>query len=781
MGLRDRIFRMTRSLQSRFMIAVAALLILLTGTISLAVHDRLTRLLLRETRAKGVAIAHSIGATTTNALLNYDYVSLAQAAQKSVTEGGIAYVVILDKEGKVAAHSERPDLVGMEVGVPASSSAGRAARQARLRNTVVGSTSDATRVLDVAYPVFVDGSDVQWGTVRIGLDLEPMHDEAMRVRFILIGIGVAGVLLALLGARIISRKITASIEDLVAGTIQVSRGNLDHRIEIDTGDEIATLADHFNHMTAQVKKQQDEIAVAKGELEVLNATLEEKVAKRTQDFLASEEKYRILVDNSPDPILISQDGVIRFVNPAFETLFGYGMNDAMSREIRTAELFQEEDRTEALSLVDRVMAGGSVEPLELRGVARSGAMRRFEVRAMRITYMGERAVELILLDTTEKKELQDHLLQHEKLRALGELASGVAHDFNNILGIILGRSQILQQRAQDDEVLRGLRTIERAAFDGGETVRRIQDFARSRTEQDFHDIDLAALIEEVVEITRTRWRDQAELRNVRIDVALEMAPVANIRGNGSELREVYTNLIFNAVDAMPMGGTITIGAGMEDGDVVVRVRDTGHGMDESVRARIFDPFFTTKGTNGMGLGMSVVYGIIERHGGKITVDSVPDSGTCFTIRIPSSARAVVEETADRGAVPAAPARVLVIDDEPDILELMSDILETAGHEVATAPGGPEGLALLGSRSFDILFCDLGMRGMSGWEVVSTVRSRDTALAVVLLTGWGATLSSDRVAEYGIDAVLNKPFEMKRILDTVGELMDQKNVGTRSPS
>ncbi|MBZ0270206.1 response regulator, partial [bacterium] len=663
----------------------------------------------------------------------------------------------------------RPDLVGLEIGVAASGVADPDQREARLQNTVVGAGSERTRLLDVAYPVFVQGSDVQWGTVRIGLDLEPMHREATRVRFILMGIGVAGVLLALLGARIISRKITASIEDLVRGTIQVSRGNLDHRIEIEADDEISTLAAHFNHMTEQVKKQQDEIAVAKGELEILNATLEEKVSKRTQDFLASEEKYRILVDNSPDPILISQDGVIRFLNPAFETLFGYGMDEAMRREIQAGDLFHPEERATAMDLVDEVMHGADVEPMEFRGVAKDGTVRLFEMRAMRITYMGDRAVELILLDTTEKKELQDHLLQHEKLRALGELASGVAHDFNNILGIILGRAQILQQQAKDDEVRRGLRTIERAAFDGGETVRRIQDFARSRTEQDFSDIDLEALLREVVEITRTRWRDQAELRNVKIDVEMDLVPVENIKGNGSELREVYTNLIFNAVDAMPKGGTIHIAAAMEDDEAVVHVRDTGHGMDESVRARIFDPFFTTKGTNGMGLGMSVVYGIIERHDGKITVESQPNKGTCFTVRIPSCPATETQCGADDEMAVDLSARVLVIDDETDILELMSDILDAGGHEVVTAGSGPEGLQRLEEGTFDLMFCDLGMRGMSGWEVVSAVRANDRGIGIVLLTGWGATLSGDKVEEYGIDAVLNKPFEMRRILETVVEI------------
>ncbi|MFN8177181.1 MAG: ATP-binding protein [bacterium] len=772
--MKQRLLSMTRSIQSRFMISVGGLLVLLMCVVTVAVHDRLARLLLRETRARGVAIAHSIGATTTNALLNYDYVSLAQASVEAVQEGGIAYVVIFDKEGKVAAHAEGATFPDVRPAVRVDTFVATHGRPApRLREETVSAGRRSIEVLDVAYPVYLEDGDVQWGTVRIGLDLTPMRNEIARVRLILLAIGLGGVLLALGGTRVIARRITRSIDDLAHGTIAVSRGNLDHRIDIHTGDEIAVLASHFNHMTAQVKRHRDEIAVAKRELEALNATLEEKVAKRTAEFLASEEKYRILVESSPDPILIVQEGVIVFVNPAFERLFGWSREETLRGALRMEELFDPLDRARALADLEAIVAGESREAAEYRGVAKQGEAKIFEMRGMRITYLDAPAVELILMDTTEKKALQETLIQHEKLRALGELASGVAHDFNNILGIILGRSQLLQRRVEDKEIVRGLKTIERAAQDGGETVRRIQDFARSRTERNFELIDVNALLQEVVEITRTRWRDQAEVRDVRIDVRLDLGAVAPVRGNGAELREVYTNLVFNSVDAMPAGGTITFTSRMDADVVVVEVRDTGQGMDDDVRARIFDPFFTTKGPKGMGLGMSVVYGIVERHNGKIDVDSAPDRGTCFTIRIPAAERAASAERPDSSVPDTRSARVLVVDDEPDILDLVSDILATAGHHVDTAISGPAALRLLEERRYDLMFCDLGMREMSGWEVVAAVRNVDRTIAIALLTGWGATLSEDRLSEYGIDAVLSKPFEMERILRTVQQVAERK--------
>jgi PAS domain S-box-containing protein len=767
--------RMTGSLQSRLMLSVGLLVLALMASVIFAVSHQFGRVLFRETRGRVVAVARSIGATSANALLNYDYLSLHQAADQAIREDEIAYVIVLDKEGKVAARSARSDLVSArldeEKGAPSGLTT-QAPDLVEVRDIVHDGRN--LHVLDVSHGVFFEGSDVQWGTIRVGMDLDPMQGAVDRVRLILVAIGAGATLFALIGTRIISRRITASLEQLVRGTIAVSQGSLDHRIDVTGTDEIGAVAAHFNHMTAQVRRQQNEIAIAKRELEVLNSTLEDKVARRTQEFLASEEKYRTLVDSSPDPILIVQDGAIKFVNPAFGKSFGYALDGRVPSDLRAGDIFHPEDRERARFFMEHVLEGEPAEAGEIRGVARTGEVRVFELRGMRIRYLGETAVELLLMDMTERRVLQEHMLQHEKLRALGELASGVAHDFNNTLGIILGRSQLLQRMVSDEEVRRGLRTIERAAFDGGETVRRIQDFARSRTERNFEPIDLDQLLEEVVEITRTRWKDEAEVRNVKIDVALERSASLRVLGNASELREVYTNLIFNAVDAMPNGGRISIKSRAEGANVVVDVRDTGIGMDETVRARIFDPFFSTKGTKGMGLGLSVAFGIVGRHKGSINAESEPGRGTCFTIRLPIAQVRAEQGPQEIGSSEERVARILVIDDEVEITELVTDILECAGHTVRSSTSGSAALGILAAESFDMLLCDLGMREMSGWEVVKAVRTRDEMIGVVLLTGWGATLSEERVAAHGIDAVLSKPFEMKKLLDTISRILEVRD-------
>src|SRR5687767_2743496 len=234
----------------------------------------------------------------------------------------------------------------------------------------------------------------------------------------------------------------------------------------------------------------------------------------------------------------------------------------------------------------------------------------------------------------EQELIREQFSQMEKLSALGELASGVAHDFNNTLAGILGRAQLLQRTNDPEKIKRGLRIIIKAAEDGAKTVRRIQDFARQRRDHDFEPVDVDQLLFDVTEITRPYWKDRPEANNVHINLDLQIHSNAMVMGDDSELREVLVNMVFNAVDAMPKGGVLMLSTGVIDGNVEICISDTGSGMSPEVRARIFDPFFTTKGKAGMGLGLAVSFGIISRHQGTVEVESAVSCGTTFRIKIP---------------------------------------------------------------------------------------------------------------------------------------------------
>lgn len=386
---------------------------------------------------------------------------------------------------------------------------------------------------------------------------------------------------------------------------------------------------------------------------------------------------------------------------------------------------------------------------------------------------------------TDLKLAQDKLVQSEKLNALGELAAGVAHDFNNVLGAILGRAQLLKTKLDDPELQKHALIIEKAATDGAETVRRIQEIGRQEGTDDFVDVDVHEILQDVAELTVPRWRERTrkESRPVDLEVVRWTHGDPMVRGNPHELREVLINLVHNAVDAMPEGGRIVLSAavtGGEGGELCeIRVSDTGTGIPAEVKARIFDPFFTTKGEHGTGLGLSVSYSIIQRHGGDLEVESRhdgPDHGTTFILSLPrtlADRRPSDEAPAAQHELGDGRARVLVIDDEENIRDILTDILETGDHEVVTAVDGPEGLARLSEARFDLVFTDLGLPGMNGYEVAAEVKSRFPDVPVGLVTGWGATLDPEKARRYGVDLVLSKPFRFDQVLKLVDDALLRK--------
>ncbi|HEY7676756.1 MAG TPA: GAF domain-containing protein, partial [Candidatus Methylomirabilis sp.] len=372
------------------------------------------------------------------------------------------------------------------------------------------------------------------------------------------------------------------------------------------------------------------------------------------------------------------------------------------------------------------------------------------------------------------KTAQDQALQVEKLRALGEMAAGVAHDFNNLLAAILGRAQLLRVRIADPDARAGLGVIERAALDGAETVRRILGFARTRVPEQMETVEVEGVLHQVVEVTRPRWKDEAQARGAAIEVQLDLHPVPPVRGNAAELREVFVNLIFNAVDAMPTGGTITLGVHHEthnargDGrgeEVAIFVRDTGTGMPEDVRRRVFDPFFTTKGHRGSGLGLSVAFGIVSRHGGTIAIDSREGVGTTVIVRLPVAAAAAAQAP-EAAPPPTAPAHILVVDDEEMLADLLAEMLRLGGHTVDAMTDPHLALARLRTNSVDLLFTDLGMPDVSGWDVAAQARALHPDLPVILVTGWGHQIDPERLQASGVSGVVAKPYRMEDISHAV---------------
>ena len=366
------------------------------------------------------------------------------------------------------------------------------------------------------------------------------------------------------------------------------------------------------------------------------------------------------------------------------------------------------------------------------------------------------------------KAAQDTLVRGATLRAVGELAAGASHHLNNLMAVVLGRTQLLLMKKPPEAMMASLKTIERAAVDAAETVRRIQAFGRTDTRDAEAAFDLNGTVREGIQLTRPRWEHEAQVRGARVEVIYDPVTPLRVPGRAAEIREVVTSLILNAVDAMPSGGRMVIRVQADKGRAVVSVSDSGAGMSAEVKRRAFEPFFTTKGVKSTGLGLAVAYGTIRRHGGEISVESTEGIGTTVTFWLPTANSAVTVAAPPAEPRPERKGKILVIDDEVSVLEIVAEVLSARGHSVTVAPGGREGLLSFSSGGYDLVMTDLGMPDMNGWDVLRAVKDSRPATPVLVLTGWGDTTEVPSGARP--DGVLTKPFDLKRLATAVSEAL-----------
>ncbi|MFN8523052.1 MAG: response regulator [Chloroflexota bacterium] len=379
----------------------------------------------------------------------------------------------------------------------------------------------------------------------------------------------------------------------------------------------------------------------------------------------------------------------------------------------------------------------------------------------------------VIGDVTDARRAEERRVQADKLRALGQLASGVAHDVNNLLASVLGRAELarleLERGGMDPRrISEALRVIEQAAEDGAQTVRRIQEFGRVREHSPPEPVDVLAVARDAIDLTRSEWRDKANASGRSIETSLDVEPNLFVSATAAELREVLTNLIINAVDAMPGGGRIAISAQRMDEMVRISVADTGVGMAASIRRRALDPFFTTKGEGGTGLGLAVSYGIVQRYGGQLSIETAPGQGTTVIVELPVSAQEPPAELPP--PVPRDVKRhILVVDDEPALASVLQRLLESEGHSVVACTSGTEALARFDPSVHELVMTDLGMQDLNGLQVAAAVRLRSPNTPVILVTGWGNELDPDHPPR-GISRVLPKPYRLAKVLEAVDSVL-----------
>ena len=381
---------------------------------------------------------------------------------------------------------------------------------------------------------------------------------------------------------------------------------------------------------------------------------------------------------------------------------------------------------------------------------------------------------ITISDITERKEMEEAILQSEKLKSLGVITAGVAHEFNNILAVILGTAELLDSGFEDDQDLKnGLNDIIVAGQNGAGIVKDMLSYVKSQEEDisNYAPYDIRCLLEEAINFTRHRLESMAQANRMDYQIDREdMREIPEILCSHAELLGVFINIINNALDAMPDGGRLSFSTSSNDDTVFISISDTGIGMSENVKKCIFDPFFTTRRPEGTGLGMSMSYGTIARHGGKIEVESEKGNGATFNLSIPirkDAAQKVVPPEYDR-RVTRSKLNILVVDDNEDVCEIMDEVLTRCGHAVTSVDNGAEAIELAGEKDFDLVLCDLLMPEVHGYDVVKALNKLDKIPKIGLMTGWAELKSIDEEG-YKIDFILEKPFKHAELAKHIDEL------------
>ncbi len=375
---------------------------------------------------------------------------------------------------------------------------------------------------------------------------------------------------------------------------------------------------------------------------------------------------------------------------------------------------------------------------------------------------------------TDLAAARDELVRSERLVVQGELASGVAHDINNILGLIAARADLLKLQGISPQAEASVDAIRKAVDDGITVVRRMTQFTRRQRNQELVGLDVNRLVEDVLEMTRPRWQPSPSGGGSTMRVRFKAGPISTVMGVPSELREVMVNLVMNAVDAMPAGGEIAIETRREEGWAVVSVSDTGCGITEEVRQHIFDPFFTTKGESGSGLGLWVSHGIVARHGGDIQVFSELGKGSTFRVRLPLAKKVTppqpVQKPSSRG-----PA-ILVVDDEVGLGEALKLSLEMVGYQVVFSANPRRALEFFRGKTFDLVITDLRMPGMTGWELAAEIKRMSPRTPVIAMTGWPVDLIRDGQRSADMEMIIQKPYRVNELRARIAKLLASDGPG-----
>jgi PAS domain S-box-containing protein len=776
-GTGRRFLSLRTKLLAGTLLVVAAVMSALVTIVELHLREAI----IREVRQRGMVLARDLGAVSTGPLVLYHYTQLEQHVARLGDEADVVYAMILDRDGRVAAHNQRPEMIGT---VLSDAMLERIlSTEAPLAQELVTPKGEA--LYDFAVPMSVDGQ--RWGTARVGLSRRGMETQIAETRRQLLILAILVLAGAGLASAVVARGIARPVRQLAAGAVAISRGDLDQRVDATTSDEIGQLAVAFNDMARQLRDQHDALLDQRRALEAAHAELRERFAE-----LSDLKSYTDNILNSLANGIVTLDleGHVVTLNGAAEVLLGCRAAAARGRPLAEVLAHAPELAGILQGAIQRRV--GTTATVTLTG--RPGGSVPVEVTAAMLRGSGgqDLGVVAIVRDLTAVRSLEAQLRQAQKMEAVGRLAGGVAHDFNNLLTVITGRSQLLLLKLPPESPLRrDVELVEETAHRASALTRQLLAFSRKQI--------LQPRVVELNEVVRGMEAMLGRLIGEDIALATRLDPEAGcVRADPAQLEQVLVNLVVNARDAMPLGGQLTLETRAVDLDeafarqhvgirpgphVRLLVRDTGVGMDAVTKAHLFEPFFTTKGPGkGTGLGLATVYGIVTQSGGAIRVDSEPGQGATFTIDLPR-AEAPVDARVDRPAARAVPQgseTVLLVEDEAEVRGLARDILHGQGYTVLEAANGDEALRI-GRRHrgpIHLLVTDVVMPQMGGRELATRLTTVRRETKVLYMSGYtdDAVLRQDAAAT--ATAFLEKPFTAESLAAKVREVLDAATAGGR---
>jgi len=522
----------------------------------------------------------------------------------------------------------------------------------------------------------------------------------------------------------------------------------------------------FNNITQQVKLEE--------KLKKYNEELEEVIAKRTKTLIEREKQYREIFENKLIGIfIINPTGQFLMYNQTFKTISGYTDEDL--QELNFKEMCSPSERAALEKLFQDCLEKGNVFYREVKFFRKPGNTIFVDLFLQVTQYKRETALLGFLYDVTQRKALEEKLREQDRIVILGEMAAGVAHDINNMLMVIVGNLELASHFIKDNpkQAHVYLQKAINAVQEGEIIVRRLYAYAHKKLQATEIIYNLNEILQDTVKLMQPFWKTTAEREGKEIIIKEDYGKVGPIVGNKAELREVFVNLIKNAIEAMSDGGKITIKTWQEDNRNCIMIRDTGHGIPEPIKSKVFEPFFTTKGKKGTGLGLSISLGIVRAHGGEMHVESQEGKGTTFYIYLPIVVPELIsvykeKPTSVLPSTSQAKKKILLVDDEKEILEVLSELLTTLGVEVIKASLPSKALELFQKHQdkIGIVITDLGMPEISGFELAEKLKKINPSIPIVLLTGWGATISPQERARYKIEEILTKPVT----LDTLKQVL-----------